>query len=43
MSDYLEESTNTVRSKNKLSMIILLATYLGIWAVSLITLSLIHI
>ena len=33
MSDYLnylEESTNTVRSKNKLSMIILLATYLGI-------------
>ena len=40
MSDYLnylEESTNTVRSKNKLSMIILLATYLGIWAVSLIT------
>ena len=34
MSDYLEESTNTVRSKNKrfmiiLFMIILFATYLG--------------
>ena len=40
MSDYLnylEESTNTVRSKNKLSMIILLATYLGIQAISFIT------
>lgn len=40
MSDYLnylEESTNTVRSKHKLSMTILLATYLGIWAISLIT------
>lgn len=30
MSDYLEESTNTVRSKNKRFMIILFATYLGI-------------
>ena len=30
--DYLEESTNSVKSKNKLSKIILIATYLGIWA-----------
>ena len=30
MSDYLEESTNTVRSKNKRFMIILFETYLGI-------------
>lgn len=34
--DYLEESTNTVKSKNNLSRIILIATYLGIWAISLI-------
>lgn len=34
--DYLEESTNTVKSQKKLSMTILIATYLGIWAVSLI-------
>lgn len=34
--DYLEESTNSVKSKNKLSKIILIATYLGIWALSLI-------
>lgn len=34
--DYLEESTNTVKSKKKLSMIILIVTYLGIWAISLI-------
>lgn len=34
--NYLDESTNTVKSKNKLSMLILLVTYLGIWAVSLI-------
>lgn len=34
--DYLEESTNTVKSKNKLSMIITLSAYLGIWAFSLI-------
>ena len=34
--DYLEESTNTVKSQKKLSMIILIATYLGIWAISLI-------
>ena len=34
--EYLEESTNTVKSKNKLSMVILIATYLGIWAFALI-------
>ena len=34
--DYLEESTNTVRSKTRLSMTILIATYLSIWALSLI-------
>ena len=34
--NYLDESTNTVKSKNKLSMLILLVTYLGIWAISLI-------
>ena len=34
--NYLDESTNTVKSKNKLSMLILFVTYLGIWAVSLI-------
>ncbi|MDO5411701.1 MAG: helix-turn-helix transcriptional regulator [Lachnospiraceae bacterium] len=39
MSDYLnylEESTNTVKSSNRLSRLILLATYFGIWAASLI-------
>lgn len=35
--DYLEKSTNIVESQKKLSMTILIATYLGIWAVSLIT------
>lgn len=35
--DYLKKSTNTVESQKKLSMTILIATYLGIWAVSLIT------
>ncbi len=35
--NYLEESTNTVKSKNKLSLIILIVVYLGIWAVSLIS------
>lgn len=35
--DYLEESTNTVKSKNKLFALILIATYLGIWAFSLIS------
>lgn len=34
--DYLEESTNTVKSKNKLSMVILIATYLAIWAIAII-------
>ncbi|MDR0963343.1 MAG: helix-turn-helix domain-containing protein [Clostridium sp.] len=34
--EHLEESTNVVKSKNKLSRIILIATYLGIWALSLI-------
>lgn len=35
--DYLEESTNTVKSQKKLSTTILIATYLGIWAISLIS------
>ena len=35
--NYLEESTNTVKSKNRLSMLILVSTYLGIWALSLIS------
>lgn len=38
MSDYttfLEESTNVVRSKNRLAKIILTAVYLGIWALGL--------
>lgn len=34
--DYLEESTNTVKHQRKLSQIILIATYLGIWAFALI-------
>lgn len=34
--DYLEESTNTVKSQSKLSQTILMATYLGIWAFALI-------
>lgn len=34
--DYLEESTNTVMNQKKLSLTILLATYLGIWAFILI-------
>ena len=33
---YLAESTDTVKSKIKLSQIILIAVYLGIWAISLI-------
>ena len=32
--EYLEDSTNTVKSKNRLSKIILTAVYLGIWAFS---------
>ncbi len=34
--NYLEESTNTVKSRTRLSIIILIAVYLGIWAASLI-------
>ncbi len=34
--DYLEESTNTVKSRNKFSKLLLLLTYLLIWAISLI-------
>lgn len=34
--DYLEESTNDVKSREKLGKIILIAVYLGIWAVSLV-------
>ena len=34
--DYLEESTNTVKNHRSLSQIVLISTYLGIWAFSLI-------
>ena len=34
--DFLEESTNTVKSRNKLSLLILVLTYLVIWAISII-------
>ena len=34
--DYLEESTNTVKSNNKMTALILIMTHLSIWAVSLI-------
>lgn len=34
--EYLEESTNTVKSKNKLAFSILMATYNGIWILSII-------
>lgn len=34
--NYLEESTNTVKSNNRMTALILIATYLGIWAFSLI-------
>ena len=34
--DYLEESTNKVKSNNKITALILIMTYLGIWAISLI-------
>ena len=34
--DYLEESTNPVKSQSKLSQTILITTYLGIWAFALI-------
>lgn len=35
--NYLEESTNTVKSKNKLSKLLLVLSYLIIWAFTLIT------
>lgn len=34
--DYLEESTNTVKSKNRIAKLIIILTYLAIWAFSLI-------
>lgn len=34
--DYLEESTNVVKSQNKLSKLIVIMTYFVIWAISLI-------
>lgn len=34
--NYLEESTNVVKSKNKLSKLLLIITYLAIWAVAII-------
>lgn len=34
--EYLEESTNRVKSNNKMTALILIVTYLGIWAFSLI-------
>lgn len=34
--NYLEESTNTVKRKNKFSAIILTSTYFGIWTISLV-------
>ena len=40
MSDHLinlEEKENTVKSRNKLSAIILIAVYLGIWTLSLLS------
>lgn len=33
--DYLEESTNTVKNHRSLSQIVLISTYLGIWAFAL--------
>lgn len=35
-NDYLEESTNTVKGKKKLTLTILIAVYLVIWAFALI-------
>jgi len=35
--DYLEESTNVVKSKNRLAKLILTVLYLAIWAIALIT------
>ncbi len=34
--DYLDESTNAVKSRNKLAKLILITAYLTIWAISLI-------
>lgn len=34
--DYLEESTNTVKSRNKLSSLLLVLSYLVIWSISII-------
>lgn len=34
--DYLEESTNVVKSKNKFSKLLLIITYLAIWAFAII-------
>lgn len=34
--DYLEESTNTVKSRNKLSGLLLVLTYLVIWSISIV-------
>lgn len=34
--NYLEESTNTVQSRRKLSLLLLILTYLAIWSLSLI-------
>lgn len=34
--DYLKESTNTVKSKNRTAKVIIILTYLAIWAFSLI-------
>ncbi len=34
---YLEESTSTLKNKNRLSMFILISTYFGIWVISLIS------
>ncbi len=34
--DYLDESTNVVKSKNKLSKLILIVSYFAIWSISLI-------
>lgn len=35
--EYLDESTNVVKSKNKLAKLILIISYLAIWAFALIT------
>ena len=40
--EYLEESTNTVKSNERKSKLILVLTMLGIWALSLIAFLLVH-